>query len=37
MFGSRWLIIPTQQAIRAGHRQQDYGAVSAGLTRRYGA
>jgi homogentisate 1,2-dioxygenase len=37
MFGSRWMIIRTQQAIRAGHRQQDYDAASAGLTRRYGA
>jgi homogentisate 1,2-dioxygenase len=37
MFESRWMIIPTQQAIRAGHRQQDYDAVWAGLTRRYGA
>ena len=31
MFESRWMIIPTQQAIRAGHRQQDYDAVWASL------
>jgi homogentisate 1,2-dioxygenase len=37
MFESRWMITPTQQAIRAGHRQQDYDAVWAGLTRRFGA
>jgi hypothetical protein len=27
MSASRWVIIPSQQAIRAGHRQQDYDAV----------
>ena len=32
MFESRWMIIPTQQAMRAGHRQQDYDAVWASLT-----
>jgi homogentisate 1,2-dioxygenase len=36
MFESRWLINPTAQAIQAGHRQQDYDAVWAGLTRRFG-
>jgi homogentisate 1,2-dioxygenase len=36
MFESRWLINPTAQAFRAGHRQQDYDAVWAGLTRRFG-
>ncbi len=34
MFESRWMIIPTQQAMRAGHRQQDYDAVWGGLSRR---
>jgi hypothetical protein len=37
MSESRWVITPTQQAIRAGHGEQDYDVVSAGLTRRYGA
>jgi homogentisate 1,2-dioxygenase len=32
MFESRWMIIPTQQAMRAGHRQQDYDAVWGNLT-----
>jgi homogentisate 1,2-dioxygenase len=31
MFESRWMIIPTLQAIRADHRQPDYDAVWAGL------
>jgi homogentisate 1,2-dioxygenase len=31
MFESRWMIIPTLQAIRADHRQLDYDAVWAGL------
>ena len=35
MFESRWMIIPTQQAMRAGHRQQDYDAVWGGLTRSF--
>ena len=33
MFESRWMIIPTQQAMRAGHRQQDYDAVWGSLGR----
>jgi len=32
MFESRWMIIPTRQAMEAGHRQQDYDAVWANLT-----
>jgi homogentisate 1,2-dioxygenase len=35
MFESRWMIIPTQQAMRAAHRQQDYDAVWAGLRRSF--
>jgi homogentisate 1,2-dioxygenase len=35
MFESRWMIIPTQQAMRARHRQQDYDAVWEGLTRSF--
>ena len=30
------MIVPTQQAMRAGHRQQDYNAVWAGLSRSFG-
>jgi homogentisate 1,2-dioxygenase len=37
MFESRWMIIPTQQAMRAGHRQQDYDAVWGSLTRGFPA
>jgi homogentisate 1,2-dioxygenase len=37
MFESRWTIIPTEQAMRAGHRQADYDAVWAGLPRLFGA
>jgi homogentisate 1,2-dioxygenase len=37
MFESRWMIIPTRQAMRAGHRQADYDAVWAGLPRLFGA
>ena len=36
MFESRWMIIPTQQAMRSGHRQADYDAVWAGLPRLFG-
>jgi homogentisate 1,2-dioxygenase len=35
MFESRWMIIPTRQAMDAGHRQQDYDAVWSGLTRSF--
>ena len=35
MFESRWMIIPTRQAMEAGHRQQDYDAVWGGLTRSF--
>jgi homogentisate 1,2-dioxygenase len=37
MFESRWMIIPTRQAMDAPHRQQDYDAVWAGLTRSFRA
>jgi len=37
MFESRWMIIPTQQAMRAGHRQPDYDAVWANLTPGFSA
>jgi homogentisate 1,2-dioxygenase len=37
MFESRWMIIPTRQAMDASHRQQDYDAVWAGLTRSFRA
>ena len=37
MFESRWMIIPTRQAMEAPHRQQDYDAVWAGLTRSFRA
>ena len=37
MFESRWMITPTQQAMRARHRQQDYDAVWVGLVPRFGA
>ena len=37
MFESRWMIIPTRQAMEAAHRQPDYDAVWAGLPRRFGA
>src|ERR1700745_524705 len=33
MFESRWTIIPTLQAIQAGHRQRDYDDVWSGLSR----
>ncbi|MGH3123432.1 MAG: homogentisate 1,2-dioxygenase domain-containing protein, partial [Streptosporangiaceae bacterium] len=31
MFESRWMIIPTRQAMEAAHRQPDYDSVWAGL------
>jgi len=37
MFESRWMIIPTRQAMDAPQRQQDYDAVWAGLTRSFRA
>ncbi len=37
MFESRWMMIPTQQAMRAEHRQQDYDAVWAGLAPGFSA
>ena len=37
MFESRWTIIPTRQAMEAGHRQQDYDAVWGSLTRSFRA
>ena len=37
MFESRWMMIPTEQAMRAEHRQQDYDAVWAGLTPGFSA
>ena len=36
MFESRWMIIPTRQAMQSPHRQADYDAVWAGLTRSFG-
>jgi homogentisate 1,2-dioxygenase len=35
MFESRWMIIPTRQAMQAPHRQPDYDAVWAGLARAF--
>jgi homogentisate 1,2-dioxygenase len=35
MFESRWMIVPTRQAMEAGHRQPDYDAVWNGLTRSF--
>ncbi|HYB47224.1 MAG TPA: homogentisate 1,2-dioxygenase domain-containing protein [Streptosporangiaceae bacterium] len=35
MFESRWMIVPTRQAMQAGHRQADYDAVWSGLTRSF--
>jgi homogentisate 1,2-dioxygenase len=35
MFESRWMIVPTRQAMEAAHRQRDYDAVWAGLTRSF--
>ncbi|HZR50849.1 MAG TPA: homogentisate 1,2-dioxygenase [Streptosporangiaceae bacterium] len=35
MFESRWMIVPTRQAMEAAHRQQDYDAVWHGLARSF--
>ena len=35
MFESRWMIIPTRQAMEAAHRQDDYDAVWGSLTRSF--
>ena len=35
MFESRWMLVPTRQAMEAAHRQHDYDAVWAGLTRSF--
>jgi homogentisate 1,2-dioxygenase len=35
MFESRWTIIPTLQAVQAGHRQRDYDDVWSGLSRNF--
>jgi len=35
MFESRWTIIPTRQAMEAGHRQRDYDDVWSGLSRNF--
>ena len=35
MFESRWMMVPTRQAIEAGHRQRDYDAVWSGLQRNF--
>jgi homogentisate 1,2-dioxygenase len=32
MFESRWMLVPTRQAMEAAHRQPDYDAVWGGLT-----
>jgi homogentisate 1,2-dioxygenase len=37
MFESRWMIIPTRQAMEARHRQDDYDAVWGSLTRSFRA
>ena len=37
MFESRWMIIPTRQAMEAAHRQSGYDEVWAGLTRSFTA
>ena len=37
MFESRWMIIPTQQAMAAAHRQPDYDSVWAGLIPSFAA
>jgi homogentisate 1,2-dioxygenase len=37
MFESRWMIIPTRQAMQAAHRQAGYDAVWDGLTRHFPA
>ncbi len=35
MFESRWMILPTAQAMDAGFRQRDYDAVWSGLSRNF--
>ncbi len=35
MFESRWTMVPTRQAMEAGHRQRDYDAVWSGLSRNF--
>ncbi|HEX8005959.1 MAG TPA: homogentisate 1,2-dioxygenase domain-containing protein, partial [Trebonia sp.] len=35
MFESRWMIVPTRQAIQAPHRQRDYDSVWSGLRRHF--
>jgi homogentisate 1,2-dioxygenase len=35
MFESRWTIVPTRQAMDAGHRQADYDTVWSGLSRNF--
>jgi homogentisate 1,2-dioxygenase len=35
MFESRWMILPTRQAMEAGHRQRDYDGVWRGLSRNF--
>jgi len=35
MFESRWMILPTRQAMEATHRQRDYDAVWSGLMRNF--
>ena len=37
MFESRWMMVPTRQAMRAAHRQAGYDAVWDGLTRSFPA
>ncbi|MDX6338536.1 MAG: homogentisate 1,2-dioxygenase, partial [Streptosporangiaceae bacterium] len=37
MFETRWMIIPTRQAMEAPHRQPDYDSVWAGLTPSFAA
>jgi len=35
MFESRWAMVPTRQAMEAGHRQRDYDEVWSGLARNF--
>jgi homogentisate 1,2-dioxygenase len=35
MFESRWMMVPTRQAMEAAHRQQDYDSVWTGLRRSF--
>ncbi|HLH84573.1 MAG TPA: homogentisate 1,2-dioxygenase [Trebonia sp.] len=35
MFESRWVMVPTRQAMEGGHRQRDYDAVWSGLRRNF--